>query len=608
MPGFFRQVVSVFTYKEPKNEELGFELLEDQNEGVEQEQQNVQNNNLTKESQQQKNAQHKQQQRNHAQNSDKKSSKQPIPVESWNESRKNNATDNTSNIANTCQAQGNSDDISTELCVNAETLKQKFHMPQNQDVAIRDFKIGRKVKAFMVYVQGMVDKDTLNLSLFPALMAKDVFDQLQEDCRVDYLMESVLSINNVRKVSKYSEAITQVLSGVSALFVEGCTECILIETRGFEKRNIEQPITETVVKGSQEGFTENLRTNVTQIRRIIKNENLVTEMLPVGNTNHSNCAVMYLKGLANDKIVQEVIKRLKRIDTDFVLGDGMLEQFIEDNSFMLFPQVLTTERPDRTASFLMEGQVIIITEGTPFSIAVPITFFRLFHTSEDSFVRWPASIFLRLIRMFGLFCATFLPGIYVALVLYHVEMLPTELLISIAKAKEMVPFPTLLEVLLMEVSFELIREGGIRVPSVIGQTLGIVGALILGQAAVAAGLISPLLVIVVSITALGSFAIPNYTLALAIRIERFLIIAAGAFLGFYGISLMALLLTYLACSMKSFGVPYFAPVAPKTEVNPDVVSRHPIWTQKNRPDALQTPNRKRQGDNVTKWIDEEDRS
>lgn len=254
----------------------------------------------------------------------------------------------------------------------------------------------------------------------------------------------------------------------------------------------------------------------------------------------------------------------------------------------------------------MEGQVVIIAEGSPFSIAVPVTFFRLFHTSEDTFVRWPAANFLRFIRLFGLFCATFLPGFYVALTLYHVEMLPTELLLSIARAKELVPFPTILEVLMMEVSFELIREGGIRVPSVIGQTLGIVGALILGQAAVAAGLVSPLLVIVVSITGLGSFAIPNYTLALSIRIERFLFIIAGAVLGFYGISLMAVMLAFFACSMKSFGVPYFAPVAPKTKVNPDVVTRHPIWSQKKRPDELNTPNRKRQGNNPKLWISEDD--
>ena len=629
MAGLLKAIGNIFIYREPKNDELGFELLEDENERDIENLQNAKNANQNqKENKQQESSnqqQNKEQQRgktkqanntqqksqtqqqskaeqhSNTQNQKKKSSKQPLTVEEWIKKRK---TENVGN-KNPCQPQGNSDEISTELCVNLETIRQKFLMPKNQDVIIREFKIGRKAKAFMVYMDGMVDKQTLNLAIFPQLMSKDIFDELGSDCPVDYLLENVLTVHSLRKVNKYSDTVMQVLRGMSALFIEGCNECILLETMGFEKRAVGTPITETVVKGSQEGFTESLRTNVTLVRKIIKNENLVTEILPIGNTNHSSCAVMYLDGIANPKVIQEVMKRLKRINTDFILGDGMIEQFIEDNSLMLFPQVITTERPDRTASFLMEGQVIIIAEGTPFAIAAPVTFFRLFHTSEDSFVRWPASNFLRFIRLFGLFCATFLPGIYVALTLYHLEMLPTELLISIARAKEVVPFPTLLEVLIMELAFELIREGGIRVPSVIGQTLGIVGALILGQAAVAAGLVSPLLVIVVSITGLGSFAIPNYTLALAIRIERFLFIFAGAVLGFYGIALMAVLLAYFACSMKSFGVPYFSPVAPKTKVNPDVVLRHPIWSQKNRPDELQNPNRKRQGDNVKLWISED---
>lgn len=610
MPGFFKQIASMFTYKEPKNEELGFELLEGENEGVEQDPQNAsnanknqnektqqENNNKQKSStRQQKNSE----QQSNSNNQKKRMSKPPLTVEEWNESRK---TENGQN-ENPCEPMNNTDDISTELCANLETIKQKFLVPKNQDISIREFKIGRKVKAFIVYMDGMVDKKTLNLAIFPPLMSKDIFDELCEECPVDYLLENVLTVHSLRVANKYSDTVTQVLMGMSALFIEGCTECIILETMGYEKRNVGPPITETVVKGSQEGFTESLRTNVTLIRKIIKNENLVTEILPIGNTNHSSCAVMYLQGVTNPKVVQEVMKRIKRINTDFILGDGMVEQFVEDNSFMLFPQVISTERPDRAASFIMEGQVIIIADGTPFAMAAPVTFFSLLHTSEDSFVRWPAGNFLRFIRMFGLFCATFLPGLYVALTLYHLEMVPTELLISIAKAKELVPFPTILEVLIMELAFELIREGGIRVPSVIGQTLGIVGALILGQAAVAAGLVSPLLVIIVSITGLGSFVIPNYPLALAIRIERFLFIFAGAVLGFYGIALMAVLLAYLACSMKSFGVPFFAPVAPKTKANPDVVTRYPIWMQKNRPDEMNTPSRKRQGDNVKLWISE----
>ena len=494
------------------------------------------------------------------------------------------------------------DAVSSDLAKNLEIVKQKFLMPKNQDVITRELRIGRKVKAFMVYLDGMSDQQTLNRVILPTLMSRDACDESMDKLSADYLIENILPVHGVKKADNFNDIVLQVLGGVSALFIDGCTECILLETKGYDKRGVESPKTESVVRGPQEAFTEDLRTNITLIRRIVRNKNLVTEMMLIGSTSHENCAILYLDGVANRQVIEEVKKRLKSIKTDLITGSGMIEQFIEDNTFMLFPQLISTERPDRTASFLMEGQVVIITDGSPFALSAPITFFRLFHTSEDMEVRWPTSNFLRLIRLFGLFCATFLPGLYVAITLYHIEMIPTELLLSIARAKEQVPFPTILEVLMMEVSFELIREGGIRVPSVIGQTLGIVGALILGQAAVSAGLVSPLLVIVVSITGLGSFAIPNYSLALSVRIIRFVFIFAGALLGFYGLSLVGIVFVTIACGMKSFGVPYFSPVAPKTKDSRDVVFRHPLWSLDNITDAMSSPSSSSDNENKELWI------
>ncbi|MGE5405386.1 MAG: spore germination protein [Candidatus Saccharibacteria bacterium] len=583
LPGLIQSLTNLLSYKPPQNSERGFELLEGTTEG----------SSYTEVS---PSAYEDQNQTAYEQTpvKKKKYSRVPLQVGQWNEKKQ---------IESLCEPT-KSATIVTELCVNLATIKQRFRIPANKDVILREFKIGRKLDAFMVYFDGMIDKQILHLAILPQLMAKDCLDDLGDELVTDYLSSNILSVFKLEKMDSFALIIQAVLMGASALFVEGCNEAIVFDTRGYEKRNVEQPVTETVVHGPQEAFTENMRTNISLVRRIIRNENLVTEMLPVGKMNNSMCAIMYIEGVANPQVVQEVKKRIKRIDTDFMLGDGMLEQFIEDNSFMLFPQVLSTERPDRTASFLVEGQVVMFGEGTPFALTVPVTFFRLFHASEDTFVRWPAGIFLRLIRLIGLFCATLLPGIYVAMTLFHPEMIPTELLTSMANSKEIVPFPTVLEVLLMEFAFELIREAGTRVPSVIGQTLGIVGALILGQAAVAAGLVSPVLVIVVAFTGLGNFAIPNYTLGLAIRIERFLFIITGAAFGILGVSLTILLLAFLACSMKSFGVPYFTPLAPRTAVNPDVVIRNQIWTQKNRPDAHQSPNRKRQGDNVKVWMNE----
>lgn len=540
MPGFLKFIGSLVQYKEPQKTKKDFELLEEINESDE----NT-NTNAPKDQQ------------------------------------KSQAT------------QKNKVKISPELSVSLEVMKARLHMSKNKDITMREFVIGRKIRAFMVFVDEMMDKKTLNISIFSQLMTKDILEDINEDYIVNYLIENVLTVQHVQKVSTYNEVIMQVLNGMGALFVEGASECILIDTTEFAKRAIETPVTENSIKGSQEGLTEDLDSNIILIRRIIRNENLIIETLPVGNENHLRAGIVYLNGIANPKVVDEVKKRIKGIDCDFMMGDGMIEQFIEANPIRFFPQVLTTERPDRTAYCVMEGQVAIIVEGTPFAIIVPVTFFQLIHALEDSSLRFILANCIRLIRLLGLFVATLLPALYVALTLFHVEMIPTQLLLSVAKARENVPFPTFIEVLVMEISFELIREGGIRIPSVIGQTIGVVGGLILGQTAVTAGLVSPMLVIVVSITAIGNFAIANYSMALSVRYERFAFIIAATLFGFYGIALLGVAILLLTSNMKSFGVPFLSPIAPKTRSNKNVNMRAPIPMLKERPDEFNTLKRKR---------------
>jgi len=546
--GLLQTVKNFLAYKEPVDTEGGFELLEGENEEVGHE-------------------------------------KKEKPE--WNENRKQKIND---------QLPTKYELISSDFKENLERIKQELNMPKNADIVIREFIVGMGLKAFIVFVEGMADKIVINDFILRQLMNPDHFKGYKDGSPVDYVMNQVLSINDVEKVKEYKKIISKILNGVTALFIDGCEEALLIESRGYEKRNIEKPSTESVVMGSQEGFTENLRTNITLIRRIIKNKDLITEIIPVGKTSNSNCAIMYLEGIVNPELVKEVKRRIKSINVDFVTGDGMIEQFIEDKPFQIIPQVLNTERPDRAASFIMEGQVVIIGEGVPFVNVVPVTFFAMFHASEDSFLRWPFGTAIRLIRILGLFFATLLPALYVSLILYHQEMIPTDLLVAFATARENVPFPTIIEVLILEISFELIREAGIRVPGIIGPTLGIIGALILGQAAVAANLVSPVLIIVVAVTGLGNFAIPSYSLATGIRLIRFGLILAGAFLGFYGVAAVLFIAGCIACNMKSFGVPFLSPVSPVTRKNPDIIARKPNFEQKMRPDYLNTQNQNRAGD------------
>ena len=506
---WFRGILEgIFTYREPQKKELGFEFLEDDREGR-------QDNTAP--------------QKNSVLQDDSDGRNQPLSVDEWNESRKNKTG---------ASGNDNTGRVSESLDINLEIIKQKFSAPKNQDIQIREFRIGRKLKASLVFIKGMVDKNVINRDILPRLMSRDSLDDMGRENPVDFITENVLPINTITKEQKLEKLTSQVLNGTTALFIDGCNECLVIETKGFEKRNIEKPVTESVVKGPQEAFTENLRTNLTLVRRIIKSEKLVTEIITVGKKNSANCALLYIDGLVNPRLVGEVKYRLKNIETDLVIGDGMVEQLTEDSP----------------------------------------------------------------LRLFGVVIAAMLPALYVGLVLYHQEMIPTELLDSIVSSKEKVPFPTIIEVIMLELSFELIREGGIRVPGVIGQTLGIIGALILGQAAVAAGLVSPVLIIIVAVTGLGSFTIPNYSLSLAIRIVRFLYILFAAVAGFYGISAALVLTSCLLCSMKSFGVPFLSPVAPKTVGSRDLIIRQPLWRQKKRPDYFNTPDEERQPEKARWWI------
>lgn len=497
--------------------------------------------------------------------------------------------------------------IPDDIESNLEYMKDKFNYPENKDIIIREFKVAKKYRAFIIFIDGMVDKSTINNFILRPLL-KDSYPSDNLNCQLDYILENVIETNQAENVKRPDDVIYRVLIGDTALYVDGCNYYIVSETKGFDKRGVETPQTEGIVKGSQEAFNENLRTNITLLRRIIKNNNLTTEFVKIGEQNRILFSITYIKGLANPAIVDEVKRRLNGIKTDFIMCGGMLEQFIEDHPMSLVPTLLSTERPDRTASHISEGRVAIIAEGSPFAIIVPVTFETLLHSPEDTAIRWQYGTFIRFIRIVAILAATLLPGIYIAFTNYHQEMIPTELLIAIAKARENVPFPTITEILVMEVSFELIREAGVRVPGIIGNTIGIIGALIIGQAAVQANLVSPVLIIIIAVTGLGNFAIPDFSLAFGLRIIRLLFIFAGAFLGFYGILLMIVVLLVLLSDMKSFGVPYLSTMAPKTRRSFDSIIRFPVWKQEFRPDSINPLDVRRQPKISRQWTKEEPKS
>ena len=469
-------------------------------------------------------------------------------------------------------------ELSKSLEENVKRFQKLLRSDVNSDAQFRFLRIGG-TNLCVVYIEGMADDK--KLSEF-ALRACEEHENCGDVPAIDagYLIENVLEIAQCEAESRVGAMLEQIVTGMSAVLIDGCGEGVLLETRGYPARPVNRTTNESVVIGAQEGFVENLRTNMTLLRRYLPSYRLITECISVGRTVPCRVALAYLDGVADPSVVDAARDRLRRIDAASVQGLGAVQQYIEDSPFALLPQMLQTERPDRAASCLADGQVVLLADNSPYALAAPVTLFHQLHASDDSFARWQYGSFLRLIRVMGMLISVFLPGLYIALTDYHMHLLPLSLLGSIAEARANVPFPILAEILIMEFSFYLINEAGTRMPQQIGSALGIVGALILGQAAVSASIISPILIIIVAITGLGNYAIPDYAFGIGLVICRLFVIACGAALGLYGVCLAAFALLVGLSGMRSLGIPYLAPIAPKRPHNPDILLRLPVWLQR----------------------------
>ncbi len=487
--------------------------------------------------------------------------------------------------------EGESDDaveqhpITSSLADNQKTLREIFN--KCGDVTFREFELGTAppVQLLAVSIEGLVSTEDVNRDILAKLMLLEgLMEEVAPNNTFALIQNKLLSVADVKGCRDFVTITNRIMEGYTALFIEGEARALLIGTKGWETRSVMEPESEPVVRGPRDGFTENLRTNIAQIRRRVKSSRLKVEKIKVGLLTKTDIAVMYIDGIVNDKVVNEVRLRLSRIDTDAIIESGYIEEYIQDEWRTPFPQVLSTERPDRAAAHLVEGHVVIFTDTTPFALIVPVTFFHFLMAAEDYYASYQVSSVIRLLRLAAINIALLLPSVYVAIATFHQEMLPTPLMINIARAREGVPFPAFVEAFIMEATFELLREAGVRLPRPVGQAVSIVGALVIGQAAVTAGLVSPAMVIVVALTAIASFAIPNYMGAIALRILRFPLMILAASLGLFGVmaGLMGVLIHL--CSLRSFGVPYIAPIAPLVKSNlKDFIIRVPRWAMFTRP-------------------------
>lgn len=479
------------------------------------------------------------------------------------------------------------------LSRSVEENEQKLHelMSESSDFVIRGFRMEDSgVKALVCYVDGLSDTKLVDRVVNSLMIRKG------DRTLLDEVQSRTLPVTQLSEWDNFGDMLQRVLSGDAGLLVDGNDRALVMGLRGAEHRQVNEPETESAVRGPREGFTELLRTNTALIRRKIKSPRLKMKPLVVGKETNTDIVVSYIDGLADPELVKEVVRRIEEIEIDGVLESGYLEEMIQDHGYSPFPQIMYTERPDVVAAALLEGRVAIVTDGTPFALIVPITFWSFLQANEDYYERFQISSLLRMIRVLFMAIALLLPALYIAVTTFHQEMLPTTLLLSVAAARESIPFPAVVEALILELSFEALREAGVRLPKAVGQAVSILGALVVGQAAVEAGIVSAPLVIVVSITGIASFAIPKFNAAISVRLLRFPLMIIASVFGLFGIVLGSMVIIGHLARLRSFGVPYLAPLSPMTFHDmKDALIRMPWWQMKRRPLSLDVANTVRLG-------------
>ncbi|MGG4349662.1 spore germination protein [Bacillus licheniformis] len=483
----------------------------------------------------------------------------------------------------------------------AENLSLIKEMTGNSsDIVIRKLKTGagEKIEIAVVYVGGITDEKAIHDFLLESIMNSEELAEKEYGREVlETIAGDAVALGGVEKEKRLDKVLESLMAGNTIILAEETAEAVITTTKGGEKRSIKEPENQQAFRGSREGFIEALDTNISLVRRIIKNPNLWVEKTTMGSVTKTDVAIMYINGICDPKTVKEVKKRMESIEIDSILESGYIEQFIEDTVFTTFPTVYHTERPDMVAGNLLEGRIAIFVDGTPFVLLVPAVFIQFFQSVEDYYSRFDIATFIRFLRVLIFFISLIAPAVYVGATTFHKEMIPTELLVVIAAQREIVPFPAVVEAMIMEISFEILREAGIRLPKAIGSAVSIVGAIVIGQAAVQAGIVSPAMVIIVAITAISSFATPSFSMAISARLVRFFFILAAATTGFYGIILGLIIMFVHLCSLRSFGVPYMTPFAPFILKNwGDAIVRLPWWTHEKRPELIGNDNKVRQGE------------
>ncbi|MDO4543083.1 MAG: spore germination protein [Clostridia bacterium] len=452
--------------------------------------------------------------------------------------------------------------VNESLNKNLELLKKEYRGDINTDLILRRFIFAGKVRACAAFMNGMADENQVSdFIIRPALRQEGI----EGDMPLPVFAEQKVFCMQETELSSDWSIVEQAISeGRTVVFLDGQTQTIIMDTRGFASRSVPDAENEATILGPHEAFCENIRTNITLVRRIVKTPDFVCELRSAGGENNIRLAIAYRESKVNKGLLNEIKKRLANIDTEMIMANGTINQLIEQHPNSPIPQTLSTERPDRAAAAVMQGKVVLIVEGSPQVTVLPVTVETLLTSAEDAYLRRPVGIIVRLVRIFGIIITTLMPAYFLALTCHHQGMLSSEVLTTIISSRTMVFLPLPLEMIFLLLIFQLVREAGIRVPGAMGQAVGIIGGLILGQAAVAANIVSTIVLIIVALTGLGNFAVPDYSTQLALAYYRILLCLAAWIGGLLGVSCTILVTIGLLSAQKSFGVPFFTPFAPRT--------------------------------------------
>lgn len=449
--------------------------------------------------------------------------------------------------------------LSTSLTENMQILDELF--AGCDDIKKRTMKLGgdASVDACIYYVEVAVNNLTIEESVIGKLISRLMSKKPEEI--YEYLEANALGITDVKELPTFDEAVMGVMIGDGVILIDGYDKAVKIKSKGYPMMGVSSSEREQVMRGSREGFADALKCNTSLMRKRIRSRKLKVKEFIIGKESNTTVAIVYMEGLVRQKVLEEIIGRIENLDIADLTDTGIIEQLTEENDRSPFPQYQTTERPDTAAQAVMRGRITLFVDNTPVALLLPTNFNDFFKTPDDYYERYAIVTLARIIRYLAAFFSLCLPAVYLAVMNYHPDILPANMLFAFAAGRSSVPFPSVVEVFIMEFAFELLREAGIRIPGPMGSTIGIVGGLIIGQAAVSAGIVSPVIVVIVAFTALSSFAIPNDEFSSAFRILKYFLIVLAYFLGFFGIILGLMIIGIHLATLRSFGLPYLMPIA-----------------------------------------------